>query len=165
MRQGLITLISISICDNPRRYMKYPTFNPCWSLTSMQCVMLHASVVIKAKGSQDRYEAMPTPSSVAGIFSRAWTGVGKNELTNLLYWDFFKFVMERIYIQLPGCTHSLAIQYVQYDNSSSSSLLPSNLLFCYHATDQNGSITTLNSVTISLEYCLVCFKTDALPFP
>lgn len=24
MRQCLITLISITICDNPRRYMKYP---------------------------------------------------------------------------------------------------------------------------------------------
>lgn len=52
------------ICDSPCRYMKYPTFNLCWSLTSMQCVLLHASVAIKAKGSQDRYMVMSSPSSV-----------------------------------------------------------------------------------------------------
>lgn len=51
MCECLITLLSISICDNPNRYMKYPTFNPCWSLTSIQRVMLHAFMAIKAKGS------------------------------------------------------------------------------------------------------------------
>lgn len=73
MCKCLITLISNLFCDNPH----IPTFNPCWTLTSMPCVMPHASVVIKAKGSQDRYEATSCPSCVPSsgcrkLHSWAW---------------------------------------------------------------------------------------------
>ncbi len=139
MRQCLITLISISICDIcDLWYMKYPTFNPCWSLTSMQCVMLHVSVVIKAKGSLDRYEAMPSPSSVPSSFcgelhslcmnrcGQKWTN--KSSLLRLFLVRYVAALHR--HIQLPGCSHSLAIQYVQYDKSSF--LLPSNWLLPCH---------------------------------
>lgn len=61
-----ITPISILNCDRRHRYMKYPTFNPCWRRPAW--VTLHASVEIKVIGVQDRYDATSPLTSVEKSF-------------------------------------------------------------------------------------------------